>query len=204
MAERQLPSNSHAMKERAAEEVTKRQAVTQGHARKKSAIVSNIISEDANEVKNYVLSDVVFPAIKDIIYNAFTSTIEMFLFGEARGRRVGGGYSRGRGGYSDYSRMYRRYEDERPRGERTRASRSMGVVEAVVKTRADAVYVRDEMLHDVDDYEQVRVSEFYQLVGMDTDYMDEKWGWTDLRDNDILIRPYRGEFLISMPRPIAL
>ena len=212
MAERQLPSNSHAAKEQQDEQRI-REPIAKGHARKRSAIVGNIIAEDARSVRDNVMSDVVYPAIKDILYNTFMSTIEMFLYGESRGR---GGYSRGIGGrrgYSDYNSVskVRRYGEDRPRVTR---SRSMTVVEALIPMIdpdtgerngfRKAQDVAEELLFLQDQYDQVRVADFYELVGMEQEYTDNNWGWCDLSKRDIDIRQLKDDYLITMPRPVAL
>ena len=67
-----------------------------------------------------------------------------------------------------------------------------------------ALSVADEMLYLQSQYEQVTVGDFYDLVGMDTDYTDRKWGWFDLNKRDIDIRQLRDDYLVSMPKPVAL
>ncbi len=199
MAEKELPSNSFASKASEAE-TPKRDPIVKGHARKRSKVASALIAEDASEVKSYVMSDVVLPAIKDIIFNTIQSTVEMLLFGEARGGYRRSGSSRG--DRTGYSRLYRR-EEESPRARATRG-RNMSSVEAVVPTRGDAQAVRDEVLHIQNEYDMISVAEFFELCDMPYEYTDRKYGWTDLRERDIEIYSSRGEYVINMPRPVVL
>lgn len=203
MAERELPSNSHASKVRDRDDSPRREPVVQGHARKRSKIAGALIAEDANDVKSYVMADVIIPAVKDIIFNTIQSTVEMLLFGETRSAyRRSGSRNNERTGYS---RMFRREErDERPpaRGYR---GRGMSKVEAVVKSSRDAKAAKEEIFNIIDEYEQISVAEFFEICDMPWDYTDRDWGWTDLRDDDVSIYPWRGEWVIEMvPRPVAL
>lgn len=200
MAERELPSNSLASKEVVQDDIPKRAPVAKGHARKRSKLVGSIIAEDAGDVRSYVMADVVLPAIKDIIFNTIQSTVEMLLFGEVRGGyRRSGSRSNERVGYS---RMYRR--EEEPRGRSVSRGRNMSAIEACVPTRGEAQDVKDEVLRIQDEYDMISVAEFFELCDMPAEYTDRKYGWTDLRDRDIDILPHRGEYIISLPRPIVL
>ena len=87
MAE-EYPSNSNRAKnDKPAAPEKKVEAVVSGGAktRKKSEakkLADTFISEDAGNVKNYILVDVLIPAIKKAVCDIVTNGIEMILYGE--------------------------------------------------------------------------------------------------------------------------
>ena len=88
--------NSHRSKEenKSSEERKKIDKVVQGTAKlkKKSAtrkFTDVFISEDAANVKNYILTDVLIPAAKKLISDIVRDGIDMVLYGGSGGSRRG-------------------------------------------------------------------------------------------------------------------
>ena len=107
MAE-EYPSNSNRSKQDAPAVPEKKvQTVVSGGAktRKKSEakkLADTFISEDAGNVKNYILGDVLIPAIKKAVCDIVTNGIEMILYGET---------GRSKGSTVNYSKIStRRYD----------------------------------------------------------------------------------------------
>ena len=73
-----------------------------------------LISEDAKDVKGYVLTDVIIPTIKKMISEAASSAIDILLFGEVRRKS---GSSSTPGSRVSYRKFYddRDYRDSRDR-----------------------------------------------------------------------------------------
>ena len=71
--------------------------------KKKSRFAELFLKEDFQNVENYVVSDVIFPAIKDAVLNAVTSGLSMIFFGEPRERKD---RTRSRASHISYSRYY--------------------------------------------------------------------------------------------------
>ncbi len=72
----------------------------------------------------------------------------------------------------------------------------------VLATRSDAEEVLSTLVEYVDMYELVTVADFYDAVGVASDYTDTKYGWDDLRE--AYIRPVRGGYIIEFPRTILI
>lgn len=51
-------------------------------------------------------------------------------------------------------------------------------------------------------YETVSVADLYELLGLDFNYTDEKWGWVNL--DDAGIRRVRNGYLLDLPKPESL
>ena len=202
-----LPDNSHKsrtetkqvesskMPEKRAEKVVRGKVKTKtNNARKLTDI---FISEDAANVKNYILMDVIVPSIKKAVYDLIVGTLDMSLYG---GRGNGGKRpTADKISYRDYNGVSRR--DERSYGT-TRTATGYAYDDIVVETRGEAEAVLSRMDEIMEEYEQVRVADLYDLVGISGDYTDNKYGWTNIR-NARVVRTRDG-YKIEMPRATAL
>lgn len=83
-----------------------------------------------------------------------------------------------------------------------RARASHDFQEIVLRTRAEADAVIDAMMDYMHKYEQVTLSDLYDLVGIQGTFADEKWGWRDLRGAGPT-RINEG-YLLDLPRPEPL
>ena len=156
------------------------------------------ISEDAANVKSYVLMDVVVPAIKDVLANVVKDSIDMILFGgTGRDRRRSSSNS----SYVSYNRFSDRRDDRRYDSRTSIASRyDFGDITIDSKGEAEEVLERmDELL---DAYGMVTVADLYDLVGISCEYTDNKYGWTNLR-NARTVRTRDG-YMLDLPRVTLL
>jgi hypothetical protein len=168
---------------------------------------------DARGVFGYIALDVLIPAAKDTIADAFSQGIERMLFGETRSSsRRGGGRNHGPNGYVSYNRYgttrpannspYGR-DDREPRRDISRRSRAQhDFDEIIVNTRVEAEEVIDRLFDLVSRYDQATVSDLYEMVGINAQYTDNKWGWTDIRGAGVT--RVRSGYLLDLPRPVPL
>ena len=154
------------------------------------------ISEDASNVKSYILQDVLLPTIKDTISNIIKSSVDMILFGDS---------SRSRNDRNSIKPSYRSYYDDRDRRDSyRRESHSVySFDDVVLDTRSDAEEVLNGMLDIIDRYGIVSVADMYDLVGIVGVYTDNKYGWTDLRTAHVE-RDRTGGYYIKLPRALPL
>lgn len=71
--------------------------------------------------------------------------------------------------------------------------------EIVIPTKAEANEVIAWMLDRLNRFGQVTVADFYRLVGINPNYIDESKGWTDLRG--VESKEVRDGFIVDLPRP---
>lgn len=156
---------------------------------------------DTHGVLGYVMMDVLLPAAKDMVADAVSTGIEKMLFGETRSSSRRGGYrpSSGTSGYVSYNRMSSPGRREEPRTISLRARDRHDFDEIVLATRVEAEEVIDRLFDLVSKYETATVADLYELIGTRVNYMDEKWGWTDLRGASV--RRIRSGYLLDLPRP---
>lgn len=203
-----LPDNSHKSRnERKAstEEIKsptdgkRAEKVIHGKAKVKKNEVRKLtdifISEDVSNVKHYIFMDVIVPSVKKAIYDLVVGTLDMSLYGGRGGKRP----TADKISYRDYSSASRR--DERSYNS-TRTSSGYTYDDIVVDSRGEAEAVLMRMDEIMEEYEQVRVADLYDLVGITGDYTDNKYGWTNIRNADVV--RVRDGYKIKMPRAIPL
>lgn len=151
-----------------------------------------VISEDASNVKTYILMDVLVPAFKKAVSDIIVNGIDMILYGETA-------HSKKRTNASGVS--YRDYYDRRDdrRYDRPRA-RSVGYSfdDIVLDTRGEAEEVLDSLCDLIDAYQIASVADLYDLVGLTPEYTDNKYGWTNLRNADVIRT--RDGYMLKLPK----
>ena len=151
-----------------------------------------IISEDAGDVKSYILMDILIPTLKKAISDIITDGVDMIL---------GTGNKKKKSRGSNYV-SYRSYSDSDDRYDR-RSGGSRGgfdLDDLEFESRADAEEVFD-MMHDlIDNYGLVTVSDLYDLSNLPKPYTGNRYGWTSIRNAEI-IRLRGGGYTIKLPRP---
>jgi hypothetical protein len=160
-------------------------------------LAETFTGEDTTSVWNYVLMDVLVPAAKDAIVDATSQGIERMIFGEVRAGR--GRSSRGSSNYTPYNRYAANMRKDEPRTMSPRGRASHDFDEIVLPTRAEAEDVIERMFDIVSKYDVVSVADLYALVGIKANYVDQKWGWSDLRG--LGATRIKNGYLIDIPRP---
>lgn len=203
-----LPDNSHknrsekaAIKETPPGEGKRAEKIVHGKVKTKKNEVRKwtdvFISEDVANVKSYIVMDVIVPSIKKAIYDLIVGTLDMSLYG---GRGGGKRPTADKVSYrTDYNSVSRR--DERSYGG-TRTTSGYSYDDIVLETRGEAESVISRMDEIMEEYDQVRVADLYDLVGITGDYTDNKYGWTNIH-NARVVRTRDG-YKIEMPRATPL
>lgn len=171
------------------------------------------IGGSASMVGEYILYDILIPAIKDTIADVTTQGVERMMFGEVRSssRRISS--RRGRDNYTNYTDYTKRsqhkppWETDRrpdPRRDRRKPPGRYDFDEIIIPSRAEAEKVIDRLFEVVSKYESASVADLYELLGISSgSYMDNKWGWYDIRGADLVVRTTRG-YLLNLPDPEPL
>ena len=200
-----LPDNSHksrAEKKEAAElkktDEKRVEKVVHGKVKKKEnnmrKLTDIFISEDVTNVKDYIIFDVVVPALKKAVYDLIVGTLDMSLYG---GRGNGNRPKADKVSYRDYNDISRRDS-----GTRTRTSSGYSYDDIVLETRGEAETVLSRMDEIMEEYNIVRVADLYDLVGETGDYTDNNYGWTNIRNAKIV--RVRDGYKIDMPRALPI
>lgn len=155
------------------------------------------IAEDANNVKSYILMEVIIPAVKKAISDIVTTGIDMILYGEA-------GRSRKNGAASKISyRNYYEQESGRTRAGSAGRRSSFDYDDVIFDTRGDAEAVLHAMDDIISQYGTVSISDFYDLARVPNDnYTMNRYGWTNI-GGATPVR-VRDGYILKLPRAIPL
>lgn len=196
-------SNSHRSKEGKTEALTDRkkvEKVVHGKVRTKpksgvSKITDIFISEDIANVKSYIVMDVLVPAVKKAISDIVRDGIDMILYGESRGRKSSS--ASGYVSYRDYSRS-----DDRDRFRDSRSRSSYAHDDIILDSRGEAEEVLTRMDELIDTYGNVSVADLYDLVGKSSEYTDNKYGWTNIRNAEPI--RVRNGYMLKLPKALPI
>ena len=186
-------------------------------ARHKKSIWKSVgdefISEDADNIGTYLLHDILFPALRDLINDICHGAIDAAFGG-------GGNYNRSRGrnrSHISYDRMYddrrsRRRRDRDDDDDRRSRRRLPDCSEYIFHPDdfdrpSDAKRAADDLLEmmadKIEDYGEVTVAWFLDRVGEDSGWNAEDWGWTNLAG--VKVRgSSRNGWYIDLPKPKEL
>lgn len=196
--------NSHKFKEsqQQLQETQKVKKVTSGVVKtKKKSEVSNLksifISEDIRNVGEYILTDVIIPAVKNALSDTVSNGINMLLYGDAGRNRKS---SAPKISYSQY------YTDRNVGGavvNRNAARTGWDYDEIAFESRGDAERVLTELDEAIDRYGVISVGDLYNAAGVTTDnYAVNKYGWTNIRSAEVIRA--RDGYVIKMPKASPL
>jgi hypothetical protein len=186
-----------AQKAAAEEEVQREPKVISGVAktRKKSEIrkwTDVFLAEDIPQVKEYVIKDVLGPAIRKGIWDIITGGLDLILFG---GTGRGGGRTTSGGSKISYRNYYDQKDD---RGPSARARNRIDYDDIEFESRGDAEVVLEKMDAMLERYNEVSLAAMYESAGLTCPYTYNKYGWRNLRNAEV-IRGRDGMYIIKLP-----
>lgn len=195
-----LKPNSHKYREKQAAALEKKQfeKVVKGSAKtRKNGVrkfTQTFISEDAKNIKSYMLNDVIVPTIK----KALVTSLDMFLNG-------------GRSSYDSHSRSskvsYRKYYDD-PRDSRSssdsgRPRSRFDYDDIEFDHRADAEAVLEQMIDALEEYKVVTVQDMYDIAELTAPFTSNKFGWTNL-SSAYVTSIIGGGYVIKLPKAMPI
>ena len=170
--------------------------------------VKNIFfNGDFRGAVEYIIADVLLPAARDMVVDSSSDFVERIVYGEVRSKRSP------RRGHRDYGAVSRPRQSYNPtsvnRGMREReeydrspifqkSSRRGWYEDVVVPTREEANNILSRMFDILDTYDVVARADLYELARIDTEPIDNSWGWDDL--SDASVRQTRAGFIIDLPK----
>lgn len=150
------------------------------------------ISEDVDDIKSYLIFDLVIPGIKDVAFDL----VEMILFGEKSSRKRRGSSKISYSGY--YDRKERRSRSKSRSRDREDKDTSTDYKDIIVEDRGDAEDIVDRMQDLIDRNGKASIADLLDLVNLPSNFADVDWGWTNPRS--ISYRRVRDGYKIDVDR----
>lgn len=154
------------------------------------------LSEDVDDVKSYIMFDVLIPAVKKAISDIVVNGIDMLLYGE-----TGHTKKSSTGSKVSYRSYYERERDRHP-SSRSSVRGGYDFYDITLDNRGEAEEVLARMDDLMDTYGIVSVADLYDLVGEPSNYTDNKYGWTDIR-NASVVRTRDG-YMLKLPKALPI
>lgn len=190
---KRIPDNQ--IKEKKVEQIVTGQVIRQ----KKTIgqkFSETFLGDDTKNVVDYIIQDILIPAMKSTLSDMVGGGIEMLLFGERKSHGGSTIYRDRDRSYVPYNKISRYREDREP----LRVNRSKtDLDDIIIETRGEAEDVLSHMVDLIDDYGVASIADYYELLGIESEFTDNKYGWTKLRDASVE-RVRRG-YCIRLPRP---
>lgn len=167
------------------------------------------ISGDARTAGEFMVTDVVVPAIRDTLHDALQGGLDKLIYGDTRPRRSSPPKTYSDVGHVNYQRQY---TGGPPTSSRSQAPPSMlprrsrerhQFDDLVLPSQPEAHEVLDRMFDILSRYGSVPVADLYALTGIASSHTDYKWGWTDLKGARAR-RLQSGGYLLDLPDPEPL
>lgn len=150
---------------------------------------------DIEDVKSYILMEVLVPSIKRAISDIVCNGVNMLL-GEPT-KKSGSSSKGARVSYRAY------YEDRDDRRESSYKSRNVYSYDDIIfDNRGDAERVLDDMEDLLNRFDVVSVADLLGMCDLKSTYMDNKYGWTDV--SRARVERVRDGYVIRLPRATIL
>lgn len=195
-----LPPNSHKSKEETAEKKERVKKAVKGKVTVKKRsfkdrFFSNLISEDAGSIGDYIIDDLLIPTIKNTIVSLITGSAER-IFGTSSTTVKGAKYVKSNASYVDYTAA-----SNTPKTNKKGARYDFK--NAIFENRTDAEDVKDALTALIEgQYRCATVADFYDLIGEDPEFTDNNYGWTNPKYFSVTYT--NGGYRLNLPNPSPL
>ena len=158
-------------------------------------VVDVVAPDGVDDAVSHIIFDILIPGAKDMVWDIFGS----MLWGDQHRKRTRGS-SGGVKTNTPYRDYYRHPDDRSLPATRVRVAYE--VEDYPIPDRRDAECVLAELDSILREYGTVKVSEYYEAIGVTPRSIDYKYGWTDLRN--AYVDKVREGWIIRLPRPGAM
>ena len=155
-------------------------------------------NENVKSTRNYIIQDVLIPALQDTIVNMISGGIETLVYGQSRGSSRA--RPRSNTTYVSYSNASR--QPQQPaRQARTLNRDRIGkeIDPPVLTSRDDANLVLNTMCDLIGEYGCASLADLYDLLEMTSSFVDYNWGWRENFIREANVRRCREGWMLELP-----
>lgn len=205
-----FPANSHKAKETAAprEKIKPVTSAKTGGRRKRGVgrqFKETFFKGTAQDVRGFIIEDVVVPAIRDTIHEAIQGGLERLIYGDrvSPRARVRSPLMSQAPGHVSYDRISTQQSKPQSRTISKSSRVRHEFHEILIPSSQEAHEVLERMYDYLSQYGEVSLAHLYDLTDIEPSHTDLKWGWRSLKGAKAL-RLRSGEFLLDLPEPEPL
>lgn len=204
-----FPSNSKTKKpetERVVTPLVKSEDVVIGKKGIFSRMPKMFFTHDIHSIAAYVLESVIAPKVQDIFLDTVTRGAEYMVYGDTRASKINKGHKSSiqYGGVINQSKT-RTTEEQYPSNRMSSIDRKKSYndySDLIFKDQQIAEEVLSRMYDDLREYGCCTVLSLKGMLGHETVYTDEKYGWMELTGSRV--RRVRDGWLLELPPAIFL
>lgn len=171
-----------------------------------SRLKETFIAEDARDVGDYILWDILVPTIKRTIRDIIVGSADRVFLGTGVSpsssnlyRERGVTYVR----RTDYGASSRVSTTKAPKVEnRMSPPVNFGLDQIVFDNYEDASSVLERLVDYLDTYGKATVDDYFDLIGKSAPFTAQNWGWRSLSSATIINTA--GGYFIKLPKPIII
>lgn len=154
-----------------------------------------LLNGDLQEVKSYLVEDVLIPSIKETIFELANKGLDMLLFGGTG--RSASKQNQTYISYNNYSNQNsRRSAPERSRNRREEIG--FNDEELIFRDRGPAELVLEKMMAIFEEYHIVTKADLNDIMNRTGNFTDNNWGLTDMKG--ACVERIRGGYLLHLPK----
>ena len=154
-----------------------------------------LLNGDVQDVKSYLIHDVLIPSVKETIFELASKGLDMLLFG-------GSGASRSSYKTNQTYISYNNYSNQNKRGVQERSRRydepKFDDEELIFRDRGPAEMVLEKLMGLFEEYHIVTKADLNDIMNRTGNFTDNNWGITDM--NGAAVERVRGGYLLRLPR----
>lgn len=152
-----------------------------------------LFNGDIQDVKSYVVNDVLIPAVKETIFDMVNKGLDMVLFGGS-GRAT----TKQNQTYISYNNYSKKSGPETRQRSVRRVEEKVNEEELIFRDRGPAEMVLEKMFAIFEEYHIVTKADLNDILNRSGNFTDNNWGWTEL--NGASVERVRGGYLLNLPK----
>ena len=153
-----------------------------------------LFNGDIQDVKSYVINDVLIPAIKETIFDMVNKGLDMVLFGgSSRSASKQNNQT-----YISYNNYSKRSTSETRHRSSVRTEERANEEELIFRERGPAELVLEKIFAIFEEYHIVTKADLNDILNRSGNFTDNNWGWTDL--SGASVERVRGGYLLNLPK----
>ena len=153
------------------------------------------LNGDIDDVKSYLINDVLIPAVKETIFDMVNKGLDMLLFNSTSGRSS----SKSNQTYISYNTYSNKdYRHASDRSGSRKDSVKVDDEELIFRERGPAEMVLERMWSIFREYHIVTKADLNDLLNRTGNFTDNNWGLTDM--SGACVERVRGGYLLKLPR----
>ena len=167
----------------------------------------SMVADDVQNVGDFVVTDILVPALRNLLYDVIVGGAGRTIFGTAAARRPG----MNPGLFGTAQNLKTAYHNASnpaastapaPQGMSKQAQARFDFSEISLTDHSEALYIIELLKQRVGEYGTASVADLYDLLGHTGAFTDQNWGWTDL--TNARVHQNRNGFVLDLPHPVPL